>query len=132
MIYLGEKEKNKLSQFLEIFWRKFFILKIKNEFFSIFSFSCSIRLEIKFTNLWKELSFCNKLTFSKPYIFATWWCKPLIFQTINSGRSNSLNLKYQKFTPSVCKDIWVRKFKFVAKTQFLYIKNNPYDLNNKP
>ena len=29
----------------------------------------------------KELSFCHKLTFSKHYFFATWWCKPLIFQT---------------------------------------------------
>ena len=29
----------------------------------------------------KELSCCNKLTYSSPYIFATWWCKPLIFQT---------------------------------------------------
>ena len=29
----------------------------------------------------KELSFCHKLAFSNPYIFATLWCKPLIFQT---------------------------------------------------
>ena len=30
----------------------------------------------------KELSFCQKLKFSNPYICATWWCKPsLIFQT---------------------------------------------------
>ena len=80
----------------------------------------------------KELSFCHKLRFSNYYNLATRFPRPMIFQTINSGRSNSLNLKYQKFTPSVCKDIWVSKFKFVAKTQFLYIKNNPYDLNNKP
>ena len=43
----------------------------------------------------------------------------LIFQTINSVRSNSLSLKYQRFTPSGCKAIGVRKCKFVAKTQLL-------------
>jgi len=25
----------------------------------------------------KELSFCHKLKFYNPYIFGTWWCKPL-------------------------------------------------------
>ena len=45
--------------------------------------------------------------------------RPLIFQTINSIRSNSLSLKYQRFTPSGCKDKGVRKYEFVAKTQFL-------------
>ena len=29
----------------------------------------------------KELSFSHKIKFSNPYIFATRWCKPLIFQT---------------------------------------------------
>ena len=29
----------------------------------------------------KELILCHKLKYYKPYIFATWWCKPLIFQT---------------------------------------------------
>jgi len=32
-------------------------------------------------------------------------------------------LKYQRFTPSGCKDIGARKFEFVAKTQFLYYQN---------
>ena len=36
---------------------------------------------------------------------------------MNSIRSNSL--KYQRFTPSGCKDIEERKCEFVAKTQFL-------------
>ena len=35
------------------------------------------------------------------------------------GRSNNLSLKYQSFTPLGCKDIGLRTFKFVAKTQFL-------------
>ena len=29
-------------------------------------------------------------------------------------------LKYQRFTLSGCRDIGIRKFEFVAKTQFLY------------
>ena len=69
----------------------------------------------------KEMSFCHKLRFSNYYNLAVRFPRPLIFQTINSGRSNSLNLKYQMFTPSGCIDIWVRKLKFVAKTQFLCI-----------
>ena len=68
----------------------------------------------------KELSFCHKLRFSYSYNLATCFSRPLIFQTINSGRSSSLSLKYQRFTPSGCKDIGVRKYKFVAKTQFLW------------
>ena len=36
-----------------------------------------------------------------------------------SVRSNHISLKYQRFTPSGCKDIWIRKFKFVAKTSVL-------------
>ena len=68
------------------------------------------------------MSFCHKLRFSHYYNLATRFPRPLIFQTINSARSNSLSLKYQRFTPSGCKDIGVRKFKFAAKTQFLYVK----------
>jgi len=30
-------------------------------------------------------------------------------------------LKYQRFKPSGCKDIGIRRFEFVAKTQFLYL-----------
>ena len=67
----------------------------------------------------KELSFCHKLRFSNSYNLANRFPRPLIFQTINSGSPNSLSLKYQRFTPSGCKDIGVRKCKFVAKTQFL-------------
>ena len=68
---------------------------------------------------WKELSFCHKLRCSNPFNLAARFPRPLMFQTINSGRSNSLSLKYQRFTPIGCKDIGVRKWKIVAKTQFL-------------
>ena len=49
----------------------------------------------------KELSFCHKLAFSNPYIFETWWCKPLLFQTwtiIWSNRINSLNYQRSRKT----------------------------------
>ena len=71
-------------------------------------------------NLLKELSFCHKLWFSNSDNLTTRFPRPLIFQTINSVRLNSLSLKYQRFTPSRCLDIGVRKCEFVAKTQFLY------------
>ena len=46
----------------------------------------------------KELSLCQKLFFSKPYIFATQRWRSWIFQTMNSVRSNNISLKYQRFT----------------------------------
>ena len=42
-----------------------------------------------------------------------------VIDTMNSVRSNNVSLKYQRPTPSGCKDIGIRKFEFVAKTQFL-------------
>ena len=47
---------------------------------------------------------------------------------MNSVRSNSFSLKYQRFTLSDCKDIWIRTFNFVTRTQFLYkiIKKNRF------
>ena len=77
----------------------------------------------------KELSFCHKLWFSNSYNLATHSLTPFIFRTINSVRSNSLSLKYQRFTPSGCKDIRVSKCKFVAKTQFLW--SNPLSSYNE-
>ena len=38
---------------------------------------------------------------------------------MNSVRSNNLNLKFQRFTPSGCEDELIRKFEFEAKTGFL-------------
>ena len=40
------------------------------------------------------------------------------FYATISVRSNSLNLKYQRFTPPGCKDIGIKTFELVAKTQF--------------
>ena len=49
------------------------------------------------------MSFCHKLRFSNSYNLATRFPTLLIFQTLNSGPgiSNSLSLKYQKFSQSV-------------------------------
>ena len=57
-------------------------------------------LSINFT---KELSFCHKLWFSKFNIVATQCRGPLIFQTLNSVRSNNVSLKYQRFHHKVAK-----------------------------
>ena len=43
----------------------------------------------------------------------------MIFQTMNSVRSNNLSLKYQKFTTLDSKDKGIIKLEFVTKTQFL-------------
>jgi len=51
------------------------------------------------------------------YIFATRCRRPLIFHVFDV-RLNIQSLKYLWFTPSCCKDIGMRKFEFVAKTQF--------------
>ena len=47
----------------------------------------------------------------------------LIFQTLNSVRSNNLNLKYQRFKPSGGKDIGIRKFEDLNKIFKILIKN---------
>jgi len=52
-------------------------------------------------------------------IFATRYCRPLIFQAMNSIRSNNPSLKYQRFSPSGWKDLGNRKV--CDKTQFLSI-----------
>ena len=43
---------------------------------------------------------------------------------MNSIKSNNqVSLKYERFTPSGFKDKLIRKFEFVAQTQFLRLKN---------
>ena len=61
----------------------------------------------------KEIDFLHKLWFPK------------------SIRSNNLSLKYQRFTPSGCIDIGLRKFDFVVKTQFLYVERTIFELRLK-
>ena len=68
----------------------------------------------------KELSFSHKFWFSNWYTFATWWCWPLIFQTIIIWSKIVHSLKYLRSPTLKCKDIGIRKSEFVTKTQFLY------------
>ena len=42
---------------------------------------------------------------------------------MNSVTSNYLSLKYQRFRPSCCKVIQIRKFESVAKTKEKILKN---------
>ena len=59
------------------------------------------------------------------YIFPTRCCyRSLIFLTINAVRSNSLSLRYQRFTPSDCKDIGIGKFEFVVAS-FFKLRKSP-------
>ena len=59
------------------------------------------------------------LTLTNSIYFFNSNSKILDISTINSVRSNNLSFKYQRFTPSDCKDLGIRIFEFVAKTQFL-------------
>ena len=62
----------------------------------------------------------NSNLFSNPYIFATQSHTSLIFQTMNSVRSNNLSSNYLSFALSGFKDIGSSKFEFGAKTQLVY------------
>ena len=67
----------------------------------------------------KELSFCRKPKFAYSYIFATWCCKPLIFQIWIIWSCRIHSLKYLRSLTFRCKDTGIRKAEFVTKTQFL-------------
>ena len=76
-----------------------------------------IDLNIHFFQQNKQFNFKKKIS----YIFATLCGRPaLIFQTINSVRSNNFSLKYQRFTQSGCKDIESKQFECVTNTQVIY------------
>ena len=51
---------------------------------------------------------------------------------LNYVKSNHLSLKYQRFTPSDCKDIEIIKFEFVAKTNSLILFYLFYVDNDNP
>ena len=59
----------------------------------------------------KELSLCHKLNFCNPYIFATWWWKPLIFQTYIIWSNSIRSLKYLRSPTLGCNDIEI----FISK-----------------
>ena len=85
-------------------------------------FSCNklILYNYKYTLLTlKELRiYSNKIKFSYPYILATWWCKPLILQTLTIGSSRIHSLKYHRWTTLSFKYIGTKNHNI---TQFLYL-----------
>ena len=78
----------------------------------------TFKLEIIRGKFQTELSLCHKLWFFNPCIISIRCCRRLIFQTINSVRSNSLSLKYQRLTPSGYRDIRIIKFKWRKLNSF--------------
>jgi len=68
----------------------------------------------------KGIEFCHKLRFSNPYILATWWCKPLIFQTLAIWVQS---MKYQRSAISGFKDVRIITFEFeVSFLNFLLLQ----------
>ena len=68
------------------------------------------------------MSLYHKLKLSNSYFFATWWCRPSIFQTKTILSNTIDSLKYLRSTTLGGTDIGIRKSEFVAKTQFLWMK----------
>jgi len=68
----------------------------------------------------KELSLCHKLKYSNPFIYWTWCCRLLIFQTKIIWCNKIHSLKYLRSTTLGCRDIGIIKLEFVSKTQLLY------------
>ena len=90
-------------------------------YFEIGSYQFFISFKMFIFGLTKELSFCHELKFSNPYIFVTWWCTPLIFQTKNIWSNIIYTLKYLRSTTLGLEDIGITISEFVAKTQFLWL-----------
>ena len=67
-----------------------------------------------------EWSLCHKLKFSIIFIFATWWCKILIFWTLITWENRMRSLK--KSTPLSCKDIGIRKDSVLSALKLWDIK----------
>ena len=67
-----------------------------------------------------QLSFCNNFKNFNPYIFATWWRKSFIFQTLTVWSNRNQSLKYQMSTTSGCRDTGIKKSEFAAKNHFLF------------
>ena len=67
---------------LLLIFQRFFDLFMLNFVCTRIKFITSSELLVRYPDVkQKELSLCHKFNFCNPYIFVTWWCKPLIFQT---------------------------------------------------
>ena len=79
-------------------------------------------------NIEKDLSHCHKLRFSNPYVFATQCRRPKIFQTMHSGRSNNLSLKYIKELENFC--LWQRLNSFLLIFFLIRLSSKTFDSFN--
>ena len=70
---------------------------------------CFLLAEQVFMKWWKGNEFLSQTLFLLSTYFATRCRRHLIFQDINSFKSNSISLKYQRFTLLDWKDIGIRK-----------------------
>ena len=53
-------------------------------------------IEVKYFSNHKELNIRHKSFFVNPYIFATWWRKSMVFQSLNIWPNIIHSLKYQR------------------------------------
>ena len=78
----------------------------------------------------KELSLFHKIKYSNANIFATWWCKPLIFQIKIIWSNRITSLKYLRSTTLDCSNIRIRKPEILAKPQLIcFLWWNPSVVN---
>ena len=83
------------------------------------------------SRLKKELSLCQKLFFSKPYIFATQLWRSWIFKTMNSVRSNNISLKYQWFTTLGSKDQGFNARKVISEVYAYFVLSLGGNVNTR-
>ena len=107
--------------FIFWFWKIFQTFK-KNY---ILNLSCLQHIHYLLGFQLKGTEFWPQILILKSYIFAIWWCKPLIFQTIIIWSKMIDSLKYLRSPTLKCKDIGKRKSEFVTKTQFIHLPNYP-------
>ena len=81
----------------------------------------SVIMNYKVNQYKKEIAFLPQAQI----FFQLTLCNPMSFQTMNSVRLNIVSSKYQRFTPSGCTDIEIKKFD--SKTS--YIKSNYQTVN---
>ena len=77
----------------------------------------------------EKFCLCHKLKFYNPFIVATWWWKPLIFQTFVIFWNKIYSLKYLRSTTLGSGDIGISKSEFFAKTRFFF--ENPQNFSEK-
>ena len=99
-------------------------------FFSFLLETCIFKKQIylnkfKLHHLYMHLCLCVWINLYND-IFRFQCRRSLIFQTMNSVRSNNISLKYQRFTTLGFQDIGIRKSEFVSKNQLLWKSINWY------